>query len=63
MKKDVAIKHFGGASRLAEALKVKPASVSQWGEEIPELRAYQIERITGGKLSVKNPPEEYKKVS
>ena len=63
MKKDAAIKHFGGASRLAEALKVKPASISQWGEEVPELRAYQIERITGGKLKVSNPPEEYKKAS
>jgi len=63
MLKAEAIEFFGSSKNLADALSVTKGSVSQWGEEIPELRAYQIERITGGKLSVKNPPEEYKKVS
>lgn len=63
MLKEDAVKYFGNSKKLAEALNVTKGSVSQWGDEIPELRAYQIERITGGKLKVKNPPEEYKKAS
>ena len=54
-KKEV-ITHFGSCSSIAEALGVSKSSVSQWGETIPLLRAYQIEKLTGGKLKV----EEFK---
>lgn len=50
MKKNEAIKHYGGVVQLAAALGIKPQSVSQWGETIPQGRAYQIELMTGGKL-------------
>lgn len=50
-KKEV-ITHFGSCSAIAEALGVSKSSVSQWGETIPLLRAYQLEKITGGKLKV-----------
>ena len=63
MLKVDAIKFFGSSKNLADALNVTKGSVSQWGAEIPELRAYQIEKITNGKLKVKNPPEEYKQAS
>ena len=59
MKKSDAIEHFGSASKLASAINIAPAAVSQWGETI--LRAYQIEKITGGKLRVEEP--ELKKAS
>ena len=52
MKKSDAIEHFGSASKLATAINIAPAAVSQWGETIPLLRAYQLEKITGGQLKV-----------
>lgn len=60
LKKD-AVRHFGGVTKLAEALGLSKGAVSQWGENIPMLRAYQIERITNGKLVVVEP--ELKKAS
>lgn len=51
MKKSEAIAHFGTQTQLAKALGITHSSVSQWGEEIPELRAFQIERLTEGQLS------------
>lgn len=50
MKTTDAVKHFNGKSKLAKALGINPSSVSQWGDEVPELRAFQIERLTEGKI-------------
>ncbi|WP_018693556.1 Cro/CI family transcriptional regulator [Algicola sagamiensis] len=50
MKKAEAVKHFGDTKKLARALNITPSSIYQWGETIPPLRAFQIERITKGKL-------------
>ncbi|MDT3335678.1 Cro/CI family transcriptional regulator [Shewanella sp. SP1S1-7] len=50
MKTQLAVEYFKGKSKLANALGINPASVSQWGEDVPELRAYQIERLTDGAL-------------
>ncbi|WP_080988616.1 Cro/CI family transcriptional regulator [Aeromonas caviae] len=50
MKTDDVIAHFGGITPLAKALEVKTQAISQWGENIPKLRAYQIEVLTGGEL-------------
>lgn len=52
MKKKDVVKHFGSATNVAKALGIAPSSVSEWGEDIPDLRAFQIERITNGKLKV-----------
>lgn len=51
MNKTDVIRHFGGVSRVAEALKISPGAVSQWPESIPSLRQLQIQAITDGKLS------------
>ena len=51
MKTSVVVKHFNGKSNLAKALGISPASVSQWSDDVPELRAYQIERLTNGVLT------------
>lgn len=50
MKKADAISHFGTTVKLASALGIAQSAVSQWGDEIPKLRAYEIERITNGAL-------------
>jgi DNA-binding transcriptional regulator YdaS (Cro superfamily) len=53
MKKTEAIEFFGSKIKLAKALGVAPSAVTQWGETIPQLRAFQIERLTKGKLKAK----------
>lgn len=50
MKKTTAIKFFGSGVKLAEALKINSSAVYQWPETIPRLRAFEIERLTKGKL-------------
>ncbi|MDG9671848.1 Cro/CI family transcriptional regulator [Hahella aquimaris] len=50
MKKTEAVDYFGNQANLAKALGIAPAAVYQWGDFIPELRAFQLERITNGKL-------------
>lgn len=45
MRKSHAVRLFGSQSKLAEALGISRASVSEWGAEIPELRAFQIREI------------------
>lgn len=49
MTKTQAIKHFGSVSALAKAINVTYEAVRQWAV-VPELRQYQIERITQGAL-------------
>jgi DNA-binding transcriptional regulator YdaS (Cro superfamily) len=49
MTKSDAIKYFGSTSALAKALSLTYEAVRQW-KEVPELRQYQIERITEGAL-------------
>ncbi|QVM94158.1 Cro/Cl family transcriptional regulator [Pseudomonas sp. SORT22] len=52
MTKSQAIQHFGSISVLAKALGVTYEAIRQW-DEVPELRQYQIERITRGALKAK----------
>lgn len=43
MTKSEALNYFNGSvSALAESLGITPSAVSQWPDEIPKLRAYQI---------------------
>ncbi|WP_025128888.1 Cro/CI family transcriptional regulator [Pseudomonas sp. PH1b] len=44
------IAFFGGKSKVAAALKVSPAAISQWGTEPPRSRQYQIQVLSDGKL-------------
>jgi len=50
VKKADAISYFNSAAALAKALKISEAAISQWGQNVPQGRAYQIEVLTGGKL-------------
>lgn len=58
MRKADVIQHFGSVGAVAQALQIKSAAVSQWPEIIPRLRAYEIERITNGKLKVTDDPSK-----
>ncbi|MFC0228021.1 Cro/CI family transcriptional regulator [Serratia aquatilis] len=50
MLKEEAIKFFGSKTKLAKAAGVSQASVSRWGEIIPERRAARLADITHGAL-------------
>lgn len=47
--KQTAIKHFGGTTKLANALGIKHSAVSQWGDYVPPLRAFQIRELMAQK--------------
>ena len=57
MKTQDAIRHFKTPSALAAALRIKRQAIPQWGERVPKLRAYELERLTGGALKMR--PEMY----
>lgn len=50
------VEHFGSKSNLARALGVSRASISEWVEDIPEGRCYQIQVLTGGKIKAHELP-------
>lgn len=50
MKKTDVINYFGTQEKTANALNISQVSVSRWANEIPRLRAFEIERLTDGKL-------------
>lgn len=60
MKKTDVIDHFKSVGAVADALGIRGSAVSQWGEDVPRLRAYELERITKGALKVdsEDPCEE-----
>jgi hypothetical protein len=45
MKTKDAIAMFGGVRKLADALGIWPQAVYKWGDDVPELRRYQIEAL------------------
>jgi transcriptional repressor of cell division inhibition gene dicB len=51
MKKSDVLKFFKTSKKICEVLNMKSSgAVSQWGDLIPEKRAMQLDRITGGQL-------------
>jgi hypothetical protein len=51
MQKSEAIEHFGGATKLANALGLKSRqAIYAWPEEVPELYQYKLYHLTRGKL-------------
>lgn len=58
MKTKEAITYFGTAVALAEQLNITKQSVSKWGENVPQRRAFEIERITNGVLKTDFTPSQ-----
>lgn len=52
MKKADVYLHFGGCRATARALSITSASVAAWGDVIPKGRAYEIQALTEGALTV-----------
>ncbi|HDG7584013.1 transcriptional regulator [Klebsiella pneumoniae] len=50
MFKQDAINYFGSKSKLAKAAGVAPASVSVWGDLVPEKNAMRLQLASGGVL-------------
>lgn len=55
MKTQDAIEYFGNLEGLAKAIGVDRSAPSHWGDEVPELRQYQIELASKGKLKASKP--------
>ena len=53
MKKDEVLAYYGTQRQLAQALGITQAAVAQW-REVPMLRQYQLERLTGGALKAQD---------
>ena len=53
MKKDEVLAYYGTQRQLAQALGITQAAVAQW-REVPMLRQYQLERLTGGRLKAQD---------
>lgn len=45
MKTKRAIELAGNASRLAELLDITPGAISQWGEDVPKGRVWQLRAL------------------
>jgi len=65
MKTEMAINLAGGTTALASLLGITPGAVSQWGEEIPDAREWQLRVIqptwfdsTGADLSTASTPQQ-----
>jgi len=55
MKTEVAVSYFGTPVALASALGITRQAVNDWGEFVPEGRAYQLEVLTEGALKAPRP--------
>lgn len=53
MRKSDAINHFGGVKPLATKLGVTDVAIYRWKDDlVPKGRAYELEKLTKGKLKV-----------
>lgn len=50
MKTEMVVEHFGTKTAVARALGINKSAVSQWGENVPRGKAFEIEALTGGAL-------------
>ena len=48
--KSDAIKYFGSQAALASELDISQAAVAQWGEHLPKLRAFELDKKTNGAI-------------
>jgi hypothetical protein len=48
MKTEQAIKNAGNAKALADLLGITPSAISQWDEDVPETRIWQLRVLRPG---------------
>lgn len=51
MTKREAVERFGSVRKLADALGITEQAIHQWGDNVPELRAYQIKALLAEKAA------------
>ncbi|WP_430454943.1 Cro/CI family transcriptional regulator [Rheinheimera sp.] len=52
MKTSDVVAFYGSKTAVADALQVHKSAVSNWGELVPRGRAFELEKLTKGKLRV-----------
>ena len=52
IRTEEAIKHYGTSTQLATVLGVTISAVSQYGEFLPDSRAWQLQNMTGNALTM-----------
>lgn len=52
MRKVDVVHYFETSVAVAQALRITPQAVSQWGEIVPEGTAYKLQALTRGALKV-----------
>jgi hypothetical protein len=57
VKTSDAISHFGSPAKLAEQLDITVQAIYQWGDDVPRLRALELEKLTGGVLAAESEPK------
>ena len=55
MKTKDAIAYYGSHQKLADALGIKRQAIGIWGENVPDIRQFELERLTEGALRVSDP--------
>ena len=45
MTKSEAVKYFGSQQAVADVLGLHKSAVSQWGDDVPKLREYQLKEV------------------
>jgi hypothetical protein len=60
MDKQKAIELAGSAKALADIFGITESAVSQWGDEIPELRVLQLEKLRPDWFQKKPAPKTHK---
>lgn len=57
MNKHTAVQQAGGVKALAEMLGITAAAVSQWGEDLPQAREWQLRLLKPDWFPDQNPPQ------
>ncbi|OOH86268.1 Cro/CI family transcriptional regulator [Comamonas kerstersii] len=67
MKKQDAIDRAGSSAALARILGIAPAAISQWGEQVPSARVWQLQVLKPEWFSQRKPsivaPDEISRAS
>ena len=63
MKTTFAIEKAGSAAALAKLLGITPGAVSQWGENVPEARVWQLQVLRPEWFSEQPPVTSGRKVA